>query len=330
MSLVVLGKVDDAAPERRHVRPRRPRNLGDRVFDLSLSVAALMIPALVALFVGVLIYGAWPSIRAFGWEFLVTKTWNPNPNREQYGALVFIFGTLVSSIVALCLAAPIGIAVAALLNEVVTAKVRVVLSFVIEILATIPSVVYGLWGIFVLAPWVRQVLQPFLSRTLGFLPLFQGPQYGLGMLAAILILAIMVLPIIVSVSNDAMRGVPVGYREAALALGATRWEMIRLAVLPPARTGIMGGCILAMARALGETMAITMVIGNGHEISWSLFAASDTVASAIANQFSEATSDLYSAALIELALLLFVVTLVVNFMARLIISGLGQATGGTP
>ncbi len=297
----------------------RRRRGGDRLFFTLLTAAALVAPALLLLFVAVLAYGAWPSISAFGLSFLTSSVWEPNPEREQYGALAFLVGTVVSSLLALTLAAPIGIGIATFVNEVLAPRLRGVCRFAIEILATIPSVVYGLWGIFILAPWVMRTLEPALSMALGFLPFFGPPKDPRNLLCAVLILAIMILPMIVSVAVDAMRMVPASHREAALGLGATRWEMIRIAVWPPARSGFAGGCILALGRALGETMAVTMVIGNGHRINASLFAASDTIASTIANQFAEAPSDLFTAALIELALLLFVVTMGVNILARLII-----------
>lgn len=298
---------------------KRRRISGDRAFFWALTAASLITPAILLLFVAVLVYGAWPSIEQFGLSFLTSSSWEPNPERESYGAFPFIVGTVVSSVLALCIAAPIGIAVATFINEILTARLRAAVRFLIEVLATIPSVVYGLWGIFVLAPWVAETLAPFLARVLGFLPLFSGPYEPRNMLCAILVLAIMVLPVIVSISLDAIRSVPTTLREAALGLGATRWEMIRVAVWPAARSGFIGACILAIGRALGETMAVTMVIGNGRKISASLFASSDTVASTIANQFAEAPSDLFTAALIELALLLFLLTLGVNIAARLLI-----------
>jgi phosphate transport system permease protein len=307
--------------------PRR-RNGGDRLFFALLTAAALIAPALLLVFIAVLADGAWPSIRAFGLSFLTTSIWEPNPSREQYGALAFLVGTLVSSLLALALAAPIGIATATFINEILPPRLRGLCRFAIEILATIPSVVYGLWGIFILAPWVMRVLAPVLSKTLGFLPFFGPPKDPRNMLCAVLVLAIMVLPMIVAVALDAMRMVPASHREAALGLGATRWEMVRIAVWPPARSGFVGGCILALGRALGETMAVTMVIGNGHRINASLFAASDTIASTIANQFAEAPSDLFTASLVELALLLFAVTLVVNVIARLMIRPSAAQRGG--
>jgi phosphate transport system permease protein len=308
--------------------PAFRRRGGDRWFFILLTVAALAAPGLLVIFGAVLVYGAWPAIKVFGFSFLTSSIWEPNPAREHYGALAFLVGTLVSSALALCLAAPVGIAVATFINEVLPQRLRGVFRFAIEILATIPSVVYGLWGIFVLAPWVMHRLGPVLSGSLGFLPFFGQPRDPRNMLCAVLVLAIMVLPMIVAVALDTLGMVPASHREAALGLGATRWEMIRIAVWPPARSGFVGGCILALGRALGETMAVTMVIGNGHRISASLFAASDTIASTIANQFAEAPSDLFTSALIEMALLLFVVTLVVNVIARLIVRPPAAHLGG--
>jgi phosphate transport system permease protein len=298
--------------------PTRTR-IGDRLFYGALSAAALLPPLLILVFLIVLAYGAWPAIEEFRWHFLVSSAWNPNPGNEQYGALPFLLGTVISSILALVLAAPIGICVATFISEVLPGSLRGLARFLVEILATIPSVVYGLWGVFVLAPFVMNHIAPPLTKTLGFLPFFAEPIEPRNIMCAILILAIMVLPMIVSVSLDSMRMVPVTYSEAALGLGATRWEMIRIGVWPSSRSGFVGGCILALGRALGETMAVTMVIGNGHHVVKSLFAASDTVASSIANQFAEAPSDLFTAALIELALLLFIITLAVNLIARLIV-----------
>jgi phosphate transport system permease protein len=293
--------------------------IGDRAFFGALTAAGLVTPAILVLFIAILIYGAMPSIRAFGFSFLTSSVWEPNPDKEQYGAFPFIVGTILSATLALLLAAPIGIGVATFINEILPPRFRGTVRFVIEILATVPSVVYGLWGVFVLAPWVMGHVVPPLRAVLGFVPSFGDPVDPRNMLCAVLILSIMVLPIIVSVSLDSIRAVGPSYREAALGLGATRWEMIRTAVWPAARSGFVGACILALGRALGETMAVTMVIGNGVRIGWSLLAASDTVASTIANQFAEAPSDLFTAALIEMALLLFVVTLVVNVIARLLV-----------
>ena len=319
--------VDDAASA--VVVPAKGNlNRGDRAFFGALTCAALFAPALLLLFVIVLLYGAWPSIRTFGFSFVTSSVWEPNPAHEQYGAFPFIVGTLVSAGLALLIAGPVGIGVATFVHEVLPGRLRGLVRLVIETLATIPSVVYGLWGVFVLAPWVMRVLQPALSKTASFLPIFGPPYEPRNMVCAVLMISVMILPMIVSVSLDAVRAVPSSYREAALGLGATKWEMIRLAVWPPARSGFVGACILALGRALGETMAVTMVIGNGLRVSKSLFAAWDTVASTIANQFAESPSDLFTSALIEMALLLFLVTFAVNVAARLIIARVSATAAG--
>jgi phosphate transport system permease protein len=271
----------------------------------------------------VMIRAALPSIKAFGWSFLYTSTWDPVV--EHFGALPLIYGTIVSSMLALLIAVPLGIGAAVFLTELAPSWISPSISFLIELLAAVPSVVYGLWGIFVLAPWLRTQVQPALGATLGFLPLFQGPPYGVGMLAAGLILAIMIVPFIIAVSREVLLAVPNTQREAALALGATRWETTRIAVLRYARSGLVGAILLGLGRALGETMAVTMVIGNRAEISASLFAPGYTMASMIANEFAEATSDLYLSALIEVGLLLMVVTVIVNALARLLVWSVGGA-----
>jgi phosphate transport system permease protein len=258
-----------------------------------------------------------PSIRRFGLGFIISTTWDPV--RDLFGALPVIFGTVVSSLLALAIAVPVSLGVAIYLAELAPGWVRRPLGFVIELLAAIPSVVYGLWGIFVLAPWLRESVQPGLAKSLGFIPLFEGAPRGFGMLAAGLILAIMILPTIASVSRDVMRAVPASLREGALALGAMRWEAIVVGVLPHARGGIVGAIILGLGRALGETMAVTMVIGNRAEVSASLFEPSATMASVIANEFAEASGDLYLAALAELGLILFGVTVLLNVIARLLV-----------
>jgi phosphate transport system permease protein len=264
---------------------------------------------------------AWPAITHFGLRFLFTTSWDPV--QDEFGALPFIYGTLVSSLLALVIAVPLGLGAAIFLSELAPGWARSPVAFLIEILAAVPSVVYGLWGIFVLAPWLRAWVQPALGATLGFLPLFQGPPYGVGMLAAGLILAIMVVPFITAVSREVLLAVPNTQREAALALGATRWEVTRIAVLRYGKSGLVGAILLGLGRALGETMAVTMVIGNRPDISLSLFAPGYTMASVIANEFTEATSDLYLAALIEVGLALFVVTVVVNALARLLVWRMG-------
>ncbi len=296
---------------------------GDHLFRLLIRASALSLLVVVLGMVVVMTRAALPSIRAFGWGFLFTSTWDPVV--EHFGALPLIYGTIVSSVLALVIAVPLGIGAAVFLSELAPPWISPPISFLTELLAAVPSVVYGLWGIFVLAPWLRTWVQPALGATLGFLPLFQGPPYGVGMLAAGLILAIMIVPFIIAVSREVLLAVPSTQREAALALGATRWETTRLAVLRYARSGLIGAVLLGLGRALGETMADTMVIGNRAQISASLFAPGYTMASMIANEFAEATSDLYLSALIEVGLLLFVVTVIVNALARLLVWSVGGA-----
>src|SRR5947207_305715 len=300
-----------------------PRNLGDRILRGALRLAALTLVLLVVAIVVEMLRTAVPAFRAFGWRFLVTSTWDPVA--ERFGVVPFLYGTLVGSFLALLIAVPLGIGAAVYLAELAPPWVRPPVAFLVELVAAVPSVVYGLWGIFVLAPLLRQWVQPALGSTLGFLPLFQGPPYGVGMLAAGIILAIMVVPFITAVSREVLLAVPTSQREAALALGATRWETTRLAVLSYGRSGLIGAGLLGLGRALGETMAVTMVIGNRPEIALSLFAPGYTMASVIANEFTEATSDLYLAALIEVGLLLFLVTIAVNGLARLLVWSVGGA-----
>jgi phosphate transport system permease protein len=304
----------------------RDVNLGDRVFrTLTALFAALAIVTLAAMALQ-MTRASLHSIQHFGFGFVTGTTWDPV--REEFGALPFVFGTVVSSMLALLIAVPISIGVAVYLAEFAPDAVRKPLGFMVELLAAIPSVVYGLWGIFLLTPWLRESVQPPLQKAFGFLPFFAGTPRGFGMLAGGLILAIMILPTIASVSRDVMRSIPTVFREGALALGATRWEMVWSAVLPMARSGITGAVILGLGRALGETMAVTMVIGNRAEISSSLFAPSATMASVIANEYTEAASDLYLSALSELGLLLFAVTVLLNIGARLLVWRVGRLPKG--
>ena len=253
----------------------------------------------------------------FGWAFFVTQTWDPV--FENFGALPFIYGTLVTSALALLMAVPLGVGAAIFLAELAPRTISDALTFVIELLAAVPSVIIGVIGIFVLVPFMRLHGEPFLKATLGTLPLFKGPIYGIGFLTAGVVLAIMVVPFIISVSREVLLAVPVDQREAALALGATKWETTWKVVVPFARTGIFGSIFLSLARALGETMAVTMVIGNNPKISASLFAPGYSIAAIIANEFSEATGDLYVQSLVELGLVLFILTIILNGLARLMI-----------
>ena len=301
---------------------------GDRLFRSFVTLAALSVPILLAFLVYELYIGAAPAIERFGFGFLTSDIWDPVAG--EFGAWPLIVGTLLSAFLALLIAVPLSLGVAIFLVEFAPKAIRGPIGFVIELLAAIPSVVYGLWGIFFLIPLLRATLFPFLRSTLGFLPFFQGPIYGPSMLTAAMILAIMVMPYIMSVSREVLLAVPVAQREAALALGATRWEAVTGAVLPYARSGIIGAIILGLGRALGETMAVTMLIGNRHDISMSLFAPGYTMASVIANEFTEASTDLHFAALTYVALVLFVVTVLVNAAARLLIWRVSRKAGGTP
>ena len=291
--------------------------LPDILFGWAMRLCGVAIVALLGLIVYQLVAGSALSWHAFGWKFFGQSDWNPVS--DQYGALPFMFGTVVSSLLSLVIAIPLSLGVAVFITEMCPVGLRGILSFTTELLAAIPSVVYGLWAIFVLVPILRQYVQPFLATTLGWTGLFSGPPYGIGMLAAGVILAIMIIPIISSITREVLTVVPQHQREAVLALGATRWEMIRMGVLRNARAGIVGAIILGLGRALGETMAVTMVIGNRPEIAKSLFAPGYTMASVLANEFSEATGDLYLSALIEIGLALFFVTIVVNALARLMV-----------
>jgi phosphate transport system permease protein len=292
-------------------------HLGDRAFQWLTLLMALSVFALIVLIGYELAHGSGIALRRFGWHFLVSSDWDPV--NEQFGALPFIFGTLVSSFIALLIAVPISIATAVYLTELAPRWLRQPLIMFIELLAAVPSVILGLWGIFVMVPWLRIHLFPWLQKTFGFLPLFGGPIYGVSMLAGGIIVAIMIVPIITSVSREILRSVPGLQREAAYALGATRWEVTRIAVLSYAKKGLFGAVILGLGRALGETMAVTMVIGNRPEIAKSLFAPGYTLASVVANEFTEATTDAYLSALFEIGLVLLGVTLLVNALAQLLL-----------
>ena len=306
----------------------RGRSWGDLVFRGAVTLGALAVPVLMGFLVYELWVGARLAVERFGVGFLVTSVWDPVAG--QFGAFPLIFGTLLSSLLALLIAVPLSLGVAIFLTEFAPERIRGPIAFVIELLAAIPSVVYGLWGVFVLIPVLKSSIFPFLRDTLGFLPLFKGPIYGPSMLAAAIILAIMVMPYIMSVSREVLLAVPPSQREAALALGATRWEAVVSAVVPYARSGIIGAIILGLGRALGETMAVTMLIGNRNEIAASLFAPGYTMAAVIANEFTEAATDIHYSALTYVALALFLVTVVVNAAARLLIWRVsrGRPTGG--
>lgn len=299
---------------------------GDEIARLITFVFAASVVIITALLVFELWQGSSLSRHKFGLAFFVTRVWDPV--FDQFGALPFIYGTVVTSAVALLIAVPLGIGAAIFLAELAPARVSDTLEFFIDLLAAVPSVIYGLLGVFTVVPLMRQYIQPALKDTLGFLPLFKGPAYGLGFLTAGIVLAIMVIPYIISVSREVLLSVPRDQREAALALGSTRWESTWKVVVPFARTGIMGSIFLALARALGETMAVSMVIGNAPTISASLFSPGDSIASIIANQFSEATGELYTQSLIELGLVLFLLTFILNGLARILILATSQRGSG--
>jgi phosphate transport system permease protein len=294
----------------------------DGIYRGLLLAAATSVFLVVALIVFEAARGAGLSIRTFGLGFLTDTDWDPVANR--YGALPYIYGTIVTSAIALILAIPIGIGSAVYLAELAHRRIGSAISFVMELLAAIPSIVYGIWGFFVLAPWLRTTLEPWLIQHFGFLPLFRGAPFGIGILNAGIILAIMIVPTIISISREVLLATPQSLREASLALGATRAEAIGV-TLGAARPGILGSIILALGRALGETMAVTMVIGNTNRITGSILDPGATMASVIANEFTEATETLYISALIEIALVLFAVTIVVNAIARVLVH---WATGG--
>ena len=294
-----------------------PSRFGDRAFEwLTLAMASAVV-VLVILIGWELWVGSSLAIKKFGFHFLTTSTWDPVA--EQFGALPFIYGTLVSSAIALIIAVPLGIATAAYLTELAPLWIRQPLTSLIEMLAAIPSVILGLWGIFVMVPWLRNYPFPFLKQYFGWIPLFNGPIYGPCMFAGGIIIAVMILPIITSVSREILRSVPDLQREAAYALGATRWEATRIAVLSYAKKGLFGAVILGLGRALGETLAVTMVIGNTPQIVASLFKPGYTLASVLANEFTEATTDTYLAALFEIGLVLFGITILVNLLAQLLL-----------
>src|SRR5260370_293211 len=300
-------------PARERMAP--PSGFGDRAFEwLTLAMASAVV--VLVILIGLELWnGSSLAIKKFGFHFLATSTWDPVA--EQFGALPFIYGTLVSSAIALVIAVPLGIATAAYLTELAPLWIRQPLTSLIEMLAAIPSVILGLWGVFVMVPWLRDYPFPFLKHYFGWIPLFTGPIYGPCMFAGGIIIAIMILPIITSISREILRSVPDLQREAAYALGATRWEATRIAVLSYAKKGLFGAVILGLGRALGETLAVTMVIGNTPQIAASLFKPGYTLPSVIANEVTEATTDIYLQALVEIGLVLFGITILVNLLAQL-------------
>ena len=294
--------------------PARP---GDRIFKRLTALFALMVVAILLLMIWQMTVESLPSLAKFGWKFLSGKEWDAV--QGEFGALSFLYGSVVSSVLAILLATPLSVATALLITEVAPHRLGSSIASLVELLAAIPSVIYGLWGVLVMAPWLQQTVQPWLVEHFGFLPFFDGAPYGVSMMAGVLILAIMIVPIITAISREVLLAVPRSQREAAVALGATRWETIRMAVLPYGKSGIMGAVILGLGRAIGETMAVTMVIGNTPQISLSLLAPAYTMPSVIANEFAETTSTLHASALMEIGLILLCVTLLINILARLLI-----------
>ena len=302
----------------------RGTNVGDRLYRGALTALALLLPLLLLALVGELVVSAWPAIRRFGGTFLWTSVWDPVAG--VFGAAPMIFGTLASSLLALLLAVPLALGVAIYLTEFAPKWLRQPVALLVELLAAIPSVVYGRWGIFVLIPFLRTYVVPPLRAALGWTPFLSGVFYGNSLLAGGVILAIMIVPYIAAVSREVLLAVPATQREAALGMGATRWEAVWTAVVPYGRAGLIGAVILGLGRALGETMAVTMLIGNRHDIGLSVLQPAYTMAAAIANEFSEATTNLYLSALFEVGLILFVITVAVNGLARLLIWRVARGT----
>ena len=316
MAIQNQGLVDAAAGTRAKVLDRL--RLGDAAFRQLTRAAAIGVLVLLSAIILSLIRGSIPALSTFGFSFLISERWNPVT--EIFGALPAIYGTVITSFFAMLFAVPLGLMIAFFLTELCPQWLRRPIGIAIELLAGIPSIIYGVWGLFVFAPFLQETLQPFLIGTLGNVPLigplFGGPPYGIGLLTAGLILAIMVLPFITSISRDVFEAVPAVLKEAAYGVGCSTWEVTRNVVLPYARVGVIGGIMLALGRALGETMAVTFVIGNAHRISASLLAPGTTISATIANEFTEAGGDLYTSALIALGLILFVITFIVLAIAR--------------
>ncbi|HEX5036872.1 MAG TPA: phosphate ABC transporter permease subunit PstC [bacterium] len=298
---------------------------GDRIFEGSTRFFAILLILIVGAISFLLFKESLPAMRKFGWQFPFSSVWDPVA--EDFGAWPFIYGTVVSSVLALLIAVPLSFGVAIFLSELAPPYLRTPVAFITELLAAVPSIIYGLWGLFFLVPWLRNSVEPFLIKYFGFLPFFKGPPYGIGMLAAGMILSIMIIPIISSISREVLQAVPNHQREAALALGATRWETTRMAVLRFGKTGLLGAVFLGLGRALGETMAVTMLIGNRPEVSLSLLAPGHTMASVIANEFTEASGEIYLSSLMGIGLTLFALTLAVNSGARFLVWKVGGKAG---
>jgi phosphate transport system permease protein len=324
-----IALTDNHAIAKRAAQVRRI-GYGDKRFRLVTEASALVV---IVIFLGVLIslgVGAVPAFKAFGWRFFYTQSWNPVT--ERFGALASIYGTIITSFAAMLIAVPVGIGIAIFLTEICPRPLRRPIGIAIELLAGIPSIIYGIWGLFVFAPWFQEHIQPWVVDATANVPVLQdvfaGPPYGIGIFTAGLILSIMVLPFISAVTRDVFETVPHMLKEAGYGLGCTDWEVLWRIVLPYARSGVVGGAMLALGRALGETMAVTFVIGNAHHIGASLFAPGTTISATIANEFTEAVGDIYLSALIALGLILFLITFVVLASAQLMLRALERRAGG--
>jgi phosphate transport system permease protein len=325
------GPTDTGPPQRRlfAVKAPRPMSVGDRLFRALTQLCALLILlSVIGTFV-TLLGGAWPALRAFGIRFITSKEWNPVTN--EFGSLAPLYGTLVSSVIALLLGVPVSFGIALVITELAPRWLKRPIGIAIELLAAIPSIIYGMWGLFVFAPIFSAHFQPWLTEHIGTWPLigalFQGPPMGIGMLTAGLILAIMIIPFMTAVMRDVFETVPAALRESAYAVGSTTWEVVWKIVLPYTRVGVIGGIMLGLGRALGETMAVTFVIGNAHDVNISLFMPGNTIASTLANEFTEAVTPMYTAALLGLGLVLFILTLIVLVAARLLLLKMQQREG---
>jgi len=329
VDLALKGEAVSVSKPSDRVEVLKRLRLNDLVFRILTRSAAIAVLIILGGIIISLVHGAWPALAKFGFGFLVSDTWNPVT--EKFGAVAPIYGTLVTSAVAMVIAVPVGLFIAIFLTELCPMWLRRPIGIAIELLAGIPSIIYGIWGLFVFAPFLQQYVQPFIIDAFGNVPilsdLFAGPPYGIGILTAGLILAIMVLPFITSISRDVFAAVPPVLKEAAYGLGCTTWEVSRYVVLPFTRVGVIGGVMLALGRALGETMAVTFVIGNAHRISPSLLAPGTTISATIANEFTEAVGDTYTSSLIALGLILFVITFIVLAAARLMLMRLNARVG---
>ena len=330
VDVALQGSVVSVAEQVDRARVLQRLRLGDAAFRHLTRAAAVTVLVILGGIIVSLVYGSLPALHTFGVSFLYREVWNPVT--EKFGAIAPIYGTIVTSFIAMLIAVPVGLFIALFLTELCPLWLRRPIGIAIELLAGIPSIIYGIWGLFVFAPFLQQYVQPFLIAAFGNIPvlstLFAGPPYGIGILTAGLILAIMVLPFVTAISRDVFEAVPVVLKEAAYGVGCTTWEVARYVVLPYARVGVIGGVMLGLGRALGETMAVTFVIGNAHRISASILAPGTTISATIANEFTEAVGDLYTSSLIALGLILFVITFIVLAIARLLLMRINARVGG--